>query len=1044
MNFGKNRVQYDKFEWYYYRYDRFDSYFYLGGNELAIASDSIVNATLNEFELFFGQKISNRLIFILYQNLSDFRQSNIGLKTVDNENNLGGVIKISDNVVSIYNEGSLEQFTISIREAIAKIILQEMIYGSNLRSKVANNALISVPDWYIDGLAKYVASPWNTDDDNNSKNILQKLKFKNITYLPSKDKSIVGKSIWNYISIIYGKKTIPNLVYLTRVSKNIENGFLYVLGTPYANFQKNWLNFYTSQYKDFDINAEDPNANNDLLVLNKKSKKNVEYSQIVNSSNANKIAWVENNLGRYKIKVYDKITKKTSCIYKREHRLEQITDYSYPILRWHPSGKILGAIVEKKGEIFLLSYNFEDEKISENEIASLEKITGFDYSNDGQYVVFSAFDNGQSDIFLFNLAANSIENITQDIYDDYSPSYITNSNKIIYTSKKEIYNTTNNKNTDIFTYDIKSKKIEQITNTKTISEKNPFFFNNSYIYLSDKNGVYNLYSSQIDSSISFIDTITHYQKFLTTKQLTNYKNNISDFSLDRFSNENSFVYKNNNKYSLLYANGLPENTTSTSITMTRKMLEENSIENSTQKINIIVIDTIAKINLNTDPLEEQVNINNYRFSSKSIESNNNNKELSKGNEEKQKKEQEKNRLHKYFTTFYTNHLLAQIDMGFLNNSYQKFTGSAYYFNPGFNLITSVSTYDLFEDYRISAAARFAGNFDSNEYLFTFESLKKRWDKQFVFHRQILKEITNYNYQIKTSNHEVFYVMNYPFSQVSAVKFTANLRMDRLSFSSLDIPSLLEKDSLEFWGGLKAEYIFDNSKLISKNIPSGSKIKIFGEFFNMLNKRNTDLFVLGADVRYYLPIYKNFIFAARLGVSYSFGHSKLIYYLGSIDNWINFSRKIPTFDGDTRIDSQINYQYQAVATNLRGFSQNIRNGSNFAVINAELRLPIFSLLYPRPINNSFLRDFQIIAFFDIGSAWNGLHPFLNNNAYQNDVYDYNSISVTIYNNNFPIVSGYGFGVRTSIFQYFIRADYAWGINNNNILSPIFYLSLGLDF
>src|SRR5574344_1986495 len=144
MNFGKNRVQYDKFEWYYYRYDRFDSYFYLGGNELAIASDSIVNATLNEFELFFGQKISNRLIFILYQNLSDFSQSNIGLKTVDNENNLGGVVKISDNVISIYNEGSLEQFTISIREGIAEIILREMIYGSNLRSKVANNALISV------------------------------------------------------------------------------------------------------------------------------------------------------------------------------------------------------------------------------------------------------------------------------------------------------------------------------------------------------------------------------------------------------------------------------------------------------------------------------------------------------------------------------------------------------------------------------------------------------------------------------------------------------------------------------------------------------------------------------------------------------------------------------------------------------------------------------------------------------------------------------------------------------------------------------------
>ena len=55
-----------------------------------------------------------------------------------------------------------------------------------------------------------------------------------------------------------------------------------------------------------------------------------------------------------------------------------------------------------------------------------------------------------------------------------------------------------------------------------------------------------------------------------------------------------------------------------------------------------------------------------------------------------------------------------------------------------------------------------------------------------------------------------------------------------------------------------------------------------------------------------------------------------------------------------------------------------------------------------------------------------------------------VVVIIDNNNYPIVAGYGFGLRTKLFGYFIRADWAWGIENNVRLPSIFYLSLSLDF
>jgi hypothetical protein len=41
-------------------------------------------------------------------------------------------------------------------------------------------------------------------------------------------------------------------------------------------------------------------------------------------------------------------------------------------------------------------------------------------------------------------------------------------------------------------------------------------------------------------------------------------------------------------------------------------------------------------------------------------------------------------------------------------------------------------------------------------------------------------------------------------------------------------------------------------------------------------------------------------------------------------------------------------------------------------------------------------------------------------------------------------GYGAGVRAMLLGYWIRLDWAWGIENNIVLPRIFYFSLSLDF
>jgi hypothetical protein len=85
--------------------------------------------------------------------------------------------------------------------------------------------------------------------------------------------------------------------------------------------------------------------------------------------------------------------------------------------------------------------------------------------------------------------------------------------------------------------------------------------------------------------------------------------------------------------------------------------------------------------------------------------------------------------------------------------------------------------------------------------------------------------------------------------------------------------------------------------------------------------------------------------------------------------------------------------------------------------------------------------QVVAFLDAGSAWNGLLP--NADALKNNFFLANSnVILSIEDQTGGVGVGYGAGLRTTLFGYFVRGDVAWNIEGNP--KPIIYISFGTDF
>ena len=152
---------------------------------------------------------------------------------------------------------------------------------------------------------------------------------------------------------------------------------------------------------------------------------------------------------------------------------------------------------------------------------------------------------------------------------------------------------------------------------------------------------------------------------------------------------------------------------------------------------------------------------------------------------------------------------------------------------------------------------------------------------------------------------------------------------------------------------------------------------------------------------------------------------------------------PKYNSEVQPKDQ-DYAYQSLAVNLRGFKQNVSNGNNAVILNSEFRLPVFATLFNKPINNAFLRNFQVIQFVDLGSAWNGAYDKIERPQM---IYPGATPDVTVLlkaGGIGPFVGGYGFGVRSTLLGYFLRLDAGWEMCGVFRGKPLMHFAMGVDF
>ena len=1006
-NIGKNRIQYKSFDWEVMYTNNFEFYYNANALNIAEIASSFLEDKFSELTNNIGHQPFKKTKVFIYNSEREKEQSNIGINEADEF--LFSNLSLNNRIIfKVAYNNDLNVFKNNLSYEFNKVLIRDLMHGNlSFAKRFGKVSFINIPEWFSDGAARYLAYGWDMEMDNVIRDYFLTKQKKSLNKISDEQSIYIGQSIWNYISVTYGKNTISNIINLTKIIRNPEKAISSSLGINYNNFIQNWSNYYyssiSSRYSRDELrNPELNQVNNFGKVIDLKKNQSGEFI-LFSAIKGNYKRLVLYNIKQKKFKVLDRI--KSS---------EKNNTY---FIDWKNDENIL-YIKNLKGENNLITRNIYSNNKTYKSLYRFEKINGFSFNTKQNLIALSATVNNQSDIYLLSASSDNLKKLTDDKYHDIYPSFLNNSTTVIFSSNRnsiDLENIQSSENVSeyynlyLYNLDTTSTKLYKLTNTLANNIKAKPLTDNKVLYLSDIRGISNVFSLSIDGN---------------SKQVTDFNTNIINYFYDEIDKN---LYFNN----LFEGNIIARNISDFDISESRFGTQTSRVDYiQSQRSNIKKREKIKREiiedNINFETTENFVFEGENKLKSsilKNIEINRDNRRRI-GN--KYKYSVIKNNFNSFLRIDPQEGLGTQVESDFI---------------------------ELFEDHKFYASAFLPFSSLKSSDIFTeYSFLKKRFDFRLSFDRKILftEDSENFIYH-KYLYNQINFNISYPISEFS--RFEIAPFYSTYKFNDLDYrifnntpPSFLFYEKNNFYGYF-LNFMFDNTNKISYNLEKGTRLKVSFRNYQTENDANT-FKNFSVDLSHHQPISENIIFSSRLYYGNSFGENPYKYMLGGVKNSLIRKFEDKGVNDPLLVSNGFN-NYNFIFgeyINLRGYDFNKFDGYKVLVLNSEFRIPLVKALTGLNVSSSFLNSLQVAGFFDLGSSWNINSPFSN----KSDVNTWiikepgSVFQAEIENSKNPWLASYGISLRSFITDYYVKIDIAKPVEDYQVKDTKFHISFGYSF
>ena len=501
--FGRNKVQYEHFDFRIMGTPHFDLYFYPAESLVVHDAGRLAERWYARHSDSFRHTFDRKSV-VFYADQPDFQQTNVVGEQLSE--GTGGVTEgLRTRVVmpftGIYADND---------HVLGHELVHVFQYSVAEAGPGGLQRLNTLPLWLIEGMAEYfslgrdnpLTAMWLRDAAEREKLPTIHQLNTDSRFFPYR----YGQALWAYVGGRWGDRAVVD-VYRTSLRVGFEDGIRRVLGISTDSLSKDWIASTRRAYLPVLEGRTRPNqAGDPILQINRKSG---EMNLAPTVSPDGKLVAFFARRGLFEIELFvadaqtGRVIKKLAGPTSNSH-FDAITFISSSGA-WSPDNQKFAFIAQAEGnhEIAILdvgSGNIERRV----RVPGIGAISNIAWSPDGQTIAFSGQQGGIADLYLINIAAGTVRQLTNDRYGDIQPTWSPDGKTIAFSSDRgpsTNFETMTFSDLQLATIDVASGQIRVYSPFAHGKHLNPQYSpdGRSLFFISDQDGFCDIYRLEVAS-----------------------------------------------------------------------------------------------------------------------------------------------------------------------------------------------------------------------------------------------------------------------------------------------------------------------------------------------------------------------------------------------------------------------------------------------------------------------------------------------------------------------------------------------------------------
>lgn len=500
--FGRNKVQYERFDWEIVRTEHFDVYYYSGEEDLSEAVTRIIEEANDSLETMMNHELSTTIPIIIYASHNEFQQTNILSSHVGE--GVGGFTELFKNRVVIPFTGSYDELRHVLHHELTHVFMFDIIYRGLAESVIRQAYFNPIQLWFAEGLAEYASQGWDTNAEMMIRDMVISdgvipLEYLFGGYAVYKE----GQSVFNFIAEQYGTEKVAEMIHGLARTQNLDRTLRETLGLTPAELSDEWEEWLKRNY--WPQVAERSHVS-DVAKLLTDHRREHSYFNIGPdvSPDGTRVVFASDKSGYadvYVASTLDGAELEHLVKGERTDEFEQLhllrTGFS-----WSPDGKRICVAAKAGRGDALHILDAETGEILKSLSFPLDGLYTPAWSPDGKWIAFVGIRGGASELYLTDPDGSRFDRLTDDFDDERDPAWSPDGRFIAFVSDRgSPIERGFHRSYDLYMVDVESRDVTALVRGSG-REKSPAWSpdGRKVIYSSDRSGSPELYMVDLDTS----------------------------------------------------------------------------------------------------------------------------------------------------------------------------------------------------------------------------------------------------------------------------------------------------------------------------------------------------------------------------------------------------------------------------------------------------------------------------------------------------------------------------------------------------------------